>query len=163
MAVCYRLRQPKLSPVSVMSMGCTVDWCSTSYAYDTSAPDDDDDAEDPLLCPHGYVCQLDSHDDGRDGETATPNRGRCVRKPPEPPPHGLYINVALLSPPSPDICSPSEITTADARDLNTAAVKCQHRPTVILLMKLTILFPVELWPTMDMFYSLSCRPSFHPL
>ena len=45
-------------------------------------------------------------------------------------------------------------SSADARDLRTAAVKCQH--TVILLMKLTILFLVDSLPTMDMFYSLSC-------
>jgi len=37
---------------------------------------------------------------------------------------------------------------------------CQHTN---ILMKLTILFSVQLWPTMDMFYSLSCQtviPSF---
>lgn len=49
-----------------------VDWCSTSYLD-----------EERLMCPHGYVCQLD--DDDRRRENATPNRGRCVRKPPEPP------------------------------------------------------------------------------
>jgi len=51
-------------------------------------------------------------------------------------------------------------SSADARDLNTAAVKCQH--TVILLMKLTILFSLESWPTMDMFIVSLSRPSFHP-
>ena len=45
-------------------------------------------------------------------------------------------------------------SSADVRDLNTAAVKCQH--AVILLMKLTILVSVVSWPTMDMSYSLSC-------
>lgn len=53
-----------------------VDWCSTSYIYDATVD------EEPLLCPHGYVCQLDN-DDGRP-QNATPNRGRCVRRPPEP-------------------------------------------------------------------------------
>ena len=50
-------------------------------------------------------------------------------------------------------------SSADARDLRTAAVKCQH--TVILLMKLTILFSVESCLTKDMFYSLS-RPTVIP-
>jgi len=57
-------------------VSAVVDWCSTSYIYDVAVD------EEPLLCPHGYVCQLDNDD--RHPQNATPNRGRCVRKPPEP-------------------------------------------------------------------------------
>jgi len=63
----------------------TVDWCSTSYAYETAD-------EDPLLCPHGYVCHVDNDQDALD---QIPNRGRCVRKPPQPP-SGLCLCALLL-------------------------------------------------------------------
>jgi len=53
-----------------------VDWCSTSYIYDETVD------EEALLCPHGYVCQVDAAGDTQSG---IPNRGRCVRKRHEPP------------------------------------------------------------------------------
>jgi len=56
-------------------VGAVVDWCSTSYVYDESIE------EQPLLCPHGYVCRLDT---GGHNDNGIPNRGRCVRKLPEP-------------------------------------------------------------------------------
>ncbi|XP_067658681.1 WAP four-disulfide core domain protein 1-like [Haliotis asinina] len=36
-----------------------------------------EDDEDPLLCPHGYVCSIEEQGDSRKG---IPNRGRCVIK-----------------------------------------------------------------------------------
>jgi len=53
-----------------------VDWCSTSYIYDETVD------EEALLCPHGYVCQVDTAGHTQSG---IPNRGRCVRKRHEPP------------------------------------------------------------------------------
>ena len=64
-----------------------VDWCSTSYTYDESVE------EEPLLCPHGYICQLDT---AGDAENAVPNRGRCVRKP-SAPLSGLWLSLSCAT------------------------------------------------------------------
>ena len=45
---------------------CITDWCSTT------PPDEDEDA---LLCPTGYMCEVDFPGDP---EHEIPNRGRCI-------------------------------------------------------------------------------------
>lgn len=47
-----------------------VEWCSTSAEMFGAD-------EDPLLCPHGYVCHVE---DPGDPDNATPNIGRCIQQ-----------------------------------------------------------------------------------